>query len=51
MVTPSEGFFSGWYGGDVGSAGIMPGVFALVMCWCVRRAKCICVGYVGVDEF
>ena len=49
MVTPSEGCVVGWSGGGVGSAGIMPGVFDLVACWCVRGAKRICVGSVGVD--
>ena len=49
MVTPSEGCVIGWSGGGVGSASILPGVFALVTRWCVRGAKIICVGYVGVD--
>ena len=39
MVTPSEVCVIGWSGGGVGSAGIMPGVFALIMCWCVCGAK------------
>ena len=49
MVTPSEGCVIGWSGGGVGSAGIMPGMFDLVTRWCVRGAKHICVGSVGVD--
>ena len=50
MVTPSEGCVSGWSSGGVGFTGIMPGVFAIVANWCVRGAKFICVGDVGVYE-
>ena len=50
MVTPSEGCVSGWSVGGFGSAGIMTGVFDLVMRWCVHGAKRICVDAVGVDE-
>ena len=49
MVTPSEVCVIGWSGGGVGYAVIIPGVFDLVTRWCVRGAKCICVGSVGVD--
>ena len=49
MVTPSEGCVIGWSGGGLGSAGIMPSVFDLVTRWCVRVAKRIGVGSVGVD--
>ena len=50
MVTPSEGCVIGWSGGGVGSASILPGVFALVTRWCVCGANQICVGDVGVDD-
>ena len=50
METPSEDCVSSWSDGGVGSAGIMPSLFALVTRWCVRGAKSIYVGAVGVDE-
>ena len=50
MVTPSEGCVNGMVSGGVVSTGIIPGVFALVTSWCVRGAKSICVGAVGVDD-
>ena len=50
MVTPSEGCVNGMVSGGVGSTGIIPGVFDLVTSWCVRGAKRICVGAVGVDD-
>ena len=49
-VTPYEGCVSGWSVGGVGSAEIIPGVFSLVTCWCMRESKRICVGDVGMDE-
>ena len=49
MVAPSEVCFNGMFYGDVVSAGIIPGVFALVTCRCVRGANHICVGALGVD--
>ena len=51
MVTPSESFFNGMLSEGVVSAGIIPGVFSLVMHWCVHGSKRRCVGNVGVDDF
>ena len=50
MVTTSEGCVSGWSVIGVVSAGIMPGVFALLTRWCVHGDKRICVDAVGVDD-
>ena len=50
MVTPSERFPDGMLSGGVVSTGIIPGVFVLLMCWCVRGSKRICIGSVGVDN-
>ena len=50
MVTPSEWCVNGMLSGGVGSSGIIPSVFALVMHWCVHGAKRICVDAVGVDD-
>ena len=50
MVTPSEGCVNGMFSEGVVSTGIIPGVFALVTRWCVRGAKRICVGVIGVDD-
>ena len=50
MVTPSKCCVNGMFYGGVGSTVIIPGVFSLVTCWCVRGAKLICVGDVGVDD-
>ena len=44
MVTPSVGCVNCMLFGGVGSTGIIPGVFDLVTCCCVRGDKCICVG-------
>ena len=38
MVTPSELFLGTCSEGGVGDVGIMPGMFACVMHWCVRGA-------------
>ena len=50
MVTPSEGFVVGMLFGGFVKTGFIPNVFALVMRWCVRGAKLVFVGAVGVDE-
>ena len=49
MVTPSEDCVNGMFSVGVGSTSIMPGMFVIVTCWCVRGAKRICIGAVGVD--
>ena len=49
MLTPSEGCVNGISAGGVGSTGIIPGVISLMTCWCVRGAKRIGVGSVGVN--
>ena len=51
MLTASEGCVNGMFSGGVFPTGIIPGLFALVVCWCVRVAKRICVAAVGVDDF
>ena len=50
MVTPSEGCFNCMLFEGAGSTGVIPDMFALVTRWCVRGAKRICVGDVGVDD-
>ena len=50
MVTPSEGCVNGMFSGGVGSTGIVPGIFSLLKCWCVRGYKRFCVGAVVVDD-
>ena len=48
MVTPSAGCVNGVFSGGIFSTGIIPGMIALVICWCVCGVKRICIGDVGV---
>ena len=51
IVTLSECSVGVCFERGLGSVGIMPGVFARVTRWCVRGARRIWVGALGMDKF